>query len=46
LKEEFDYLPKIAFSIDAFGHSSIMPYLLNALNYEGIVISRVPYEIE
>jgi len=38
-------LPKVAFSIDAFGHSSIQPYLLRALDFEALVIWRIPWEI-
>lgn len=41
LYSEFDeYLPTVAFSIDAFGHSSLTPYLLEAMGYEGILINR------
>jgi hypothetical protein len=46
IKKEFGHLPRVAFSIDGFGHSSISPYILNHFNYESIVITRVPYEAE
>ena len=38
-------LPRLAFSIDGFGHSSLTPYLLEALDYEGLVVYRMPYEL-
>ena len=46
IKQQFGTLPKIAFSIDAFGHSSITPYILTALGYEAIVIMRIPHDID
>ena len=32
-------------SIDGFGHSSLTPYLLKAMGYEGLVLFRMPYEL-
>jgi hypothetical protein len=46
LKNTFDILPRMGFSIDGFGHSSLTPYIYNALNLEGIVMWRIPIEID
>lgn len=46
LKQTFDKLPKLGFSIDGFGHSSLTPYIYNAFNLEGIVMWRIPNEID
>ena len=32
-------------AIDAFGHSSLTPYLYHAMGFEGIVLHRMPYEL-
>ena len=45
IKETFDQLPKVAFSIDGFGHSSVTPYLFKALGYEAVVLFRMPNEL-
>jgi hypothetical protein len=45
IKENFETLPKVAFSIDSFGHSSLTPYLLKALGYESILLYRMPYDM-
>jgi hypothetical protein len=45
IKENFGKLPKVGFSIDGFGHSSLTPYLLKALGHEAIVLYRMPYEL-
>jgi hypothetical protein len=41
MKEEFGYLPEVAVSLDAFGHSSITPHILDSLGYDGYVIYRI-----
>jgi hypothetical protein len=38
-------LPKVALSIDSFGHNSLTPYLYNALGYEAMVLFRMPDEL-
>lgn len=45
LKNTFNKMPRIGFSIDGFGHSSLTPYIYNALNLEGIVMWRIPIEV-
>jgi hypothetical protein len=45
-QNEMDSIPRVAFSIDGFGHSSLTPYILNALNFEALVISRIPVEVD
>ena len=45
IKDNFQTLPKVAFSIDGFGHSALTPYLFKALGYEGLVLYRMPYEL-
>lgn len=43
IKEEFGTLPRVGFSIDAFGHSSLTPYLFKALGLEALLVYRMPY---
>ncbi len=46
IKENFPgKLPKVAFSIDSFGHSSLSPYLFKALGHEALVVYRMPNEM-
>jgi len=45
IKETFNTLPKVALSVDAFGHSSLTPYLYHYLGFEGIVLHRMPAEL-
>jgi len=47
IKENFPgaRLPKVAFSIDSFGHSSLSPYIFKALGHEALVIYRMPYDL-
>lgn len=45
IKETFERLPKVAFSIDGFGHSSVTPYLFKALGHEALVLYRMPFEL-
>ncbi|CDW74179.1 alpha-mannosidase [Stylonychia lemnae] len=45
INETFGVLPKLITSIDAYGHSSISPYLYHYLGYEGIVVNRMPNEM-
>ena len=45
IKDNFDVLPKVAIAIDSFGHSSITPYIYDALGFEAIVIYRMPSEL-
>jgi len=45
IKEEFGILPKVAMSIDGFGHSSISPYIFSALGHEALVVFRMPWEL-
>ena len=45
IKDNFNTLPKVALSIDAFGHSSLTPYLYHYLGFEGIVLHRMPAEL-
>jgi hypothetical protein len=45
INETFGTLPKVGFSIDGFGHSSLTPYLFKALGNEAIVLFRMPNEL-
>ena len=36
-------LPRVGFSIDAFGHSSLTPYLFKALGLEALLVYRMPF---
>jgi len=44
LKEEFDYVPEIAWSIDPFGHSTTNAYLHAKLGFKKIVLVRIDYK--
>lgn len=44
LKSEFDYVPKIGWFIDPFGHSAANAYLLSKMGYEKIVFVRIDYK--
>ena len=45
IKENFDTLPKVTLAIDAFGHSSLTPYLYHYFGFEGIVLHRMADEL-
>ncbi len=38
LKRNLNYKPKAAWSIDPFGHGSVMPYLLESSGIQGMMI--------
>ena len=44
LKSEFDYVPKIAWFIDPFGHSAANAYVLSKMGFEKIAIVRIDYK--
>ena len=43
LKEEFNYIPRIGWYIDPFGHSSANSHILSLMNYKQIVLTRIDY---
>ena len=43
LKEEFNYIPRVGWFIDPFGHSSANSHLLKQMNFENIVLTRIDY---
>ena len=43
LKEEFNYIPRIGWFIDPFGHSSANSHILSLMNYKQIVLTRIDY---
>ena len=45
IKENFGKLPKVAMSIDGFGHSSLTPYLFKSLGHEALIMMRMPVEL-
>ncbi|OQV21401.1 Alpha-mannosidase 2x [Hypsibius exemplaris] len=45
LRENLNTTPRHGFSIDPFGYSSTMPYLLKNLGFESIFIQRIHYVI-
>lgn len=46
LLNNLDYIPKNAWAIDPFGHSSAQPYLLKLAGFENSVIQRVHYRVK
>lgn len=46
LHENLGVIPKISWSIDAFGHSSGVPYLLSHMKFDAMVINRVHKEVK
>lgn len=46
LKENFNITPKSSWSIDPFGHSSVIPYLLKGAGFENHLIQRTHYEVK
>lgn len=46
IKDNFGVIPKVAMAIDAFGHSSLSPYLYSSLGYEAMILYRMPVEIQ
>lgn len=41
MKREFNHVPRIAWQIDIFGHSSVTPFLFEQMGFETIVINRI-----
>ncbi|PZC73618.1 hypothetical protein B5X24_HaOG209035 [Helicoverpa armigera] len=46
LIDNMGYIPKNAWAIDPFGHSSTQPYLLKLAGFENSVIQRVHYRVK
>lgn len=46
LWENFAYRPNISWSIDPFGQSTTMAYLVRKMGFTGMVIGRVHYEVK
>lgn len=46
LKSHFNITPKSSFSIDPFGHSSVMPLILKGADFENLSIQRTHYEVK
>ena len=44
LKKEFDYIPRIAWFIDPFGHSAANAAILSHMGFEKIVFVRIDYK--
>ena len=41
LKKEFDYVPKVGWQIDPFGHSSTNARLFAEMGFEGLFFTRI-----
>lgn len=46
LKAHLNVTVKSSWSIDPFGHSSVMPYLLKGAGFENLLIQRTHYEVK
>lgn len=46
LQKTFGVVPKVAWQVDPFGHSSITPMLLGQIGFEGIVINRIHHTLK
>lgn len=46
LKAHFNITPKSSWSIDPFGHSSVMPLILKGAGFENLLIQRTHYEVK
>jgi alpha-mannosidase II len=46
LRRTFNVRPRFGWSIDPFGHSPTMAYLLQRVGFDGIVINRVHYAVK
>ncbi|XP_072930034.1 alpha-mannosidase 2 [Epargyreus clarus] len=46
LIDNLGYIPKNAWAIDPFGHSSAQPYLLKLTGFENSIIQRVHYRVK
>jgi len=44
LKQEFDYVPEVAWFIDPFGHSASNAYILSKMGFKKIVLVRIDYK--
>lgn len=44
LKQEFDYVPEVAWFIDPFGHSASNAYVLAKMGFKKIVLVRIDYK--
>ncbi|KAJ3678236.1 hypothetical protein LUZ60_002039 [Juncus effusus] len=45
IKKEFNFIPRIGWQIDPFGHSSVQAYLLSAeLGFDALYFSRIDYQ--
>jgi alpha-mannosidase len=44
LKQEFDYVPDVAWFIDPFGHSASNAYVLAKMGFKKIVLVRIDYK--
>lgn len=46
LKAHLNVTPRSSWSIDPFGHSSVLPYLLKGSGFENHLIQRTHYEVK
>ncbi len=44
LKSEFDFVPKVAWFIDPFGHSAANAYIISQMGFSQIVFVRIDYK--
>ncbi|PRP78438.1 hypothetical protein PROFUN_13701 [Planoprotostelium fungivorum] len=46
LRDHFDVTPRIAWQIDAFGHSSLTPVLFSQMGYDYLVLNRIHHYLK
>lgn len=44
LKKEFNYIPKVGWQIDSFGHSNTNARLLAEMGFDAVILNRIDFE--
>jgi hypothetical protein len=46
LREKLNIRPRIAWQNDCFGHSSVTPHLFSSLQYDAVILNRIPSPVK